>query len=197
MAGIRFDFNKFDKAGLKDLLAAFKKAGHPVKDVSATNRPKREMGFQVKTAVLEFDDGQKLQLKMKANGSIFQVRLNSKVIPVKAVDDPDKAVKEIAEHVSANSTAFAKAQQKRLEKQKIKVPVIAIRTTRKKQIEEFEARIAEVSAETEGLSAELAEASATLETRQGERDGIQGKLEAARIENDRLREELASLKAAA
>ncbi|MBT2979886.1 hypothetical protein AA405_20410, partial [Vibrio anguillarum] len=60
-----------------------------------------------------FADGQKLRLQATAQGAIFQVRLNTRVIPIKHVDDLKKAVAEISTKVADNSKQFQKTLRKR------------------------------------------------------------------------------------
>lgn len=113
MKYLSFDFSQFNEKGLKKVIAEFKKNQLQVTSVEADNKPKRQSGVQTKKAVLHFSDGQKLMLQATAQGAIFQVRLNTRVIPVKHVDDLKKAIAEVAAKVASNSKQFQKQQAKR------------------------------------------------------------------------------------
>ena len=110
---ISIDFDNFTEKGLKKVITTFEKQSLPVASVDATNRPKRESGFSVKAATLHFESGQKLLLKAKANGSVFQVKLNNKVLPIKNVDDLKKAVSEVIAFVKINEPKFLKQKANR------------------------------------------------------------------------------------
>lgn len=116
MKYLSFDFSQFNEKGLKKVIAEFKKNNLQVTSVEADNKPKRQSGVQTKKAVLYFSDGQKLMLQATAQGAIFQVRLNTRVIPVKHVDDLKKAIAEISSKLVSNSKQFQKQQLKRANK---------------------------------------------------------------------------------
>jgi len=193
---IKIDFDKFNEIGLKPIVTAFEKAGLPVASVDGTNIPKRESGFQCKSATITFKSEQKLFVKAKANGSIFQVKLNNKVIPIKYVDDLDKAVKEVIAFVEKNEVAFLTRKQKALEKLKIKVPTIkSVRTSVVKQTEELtsaletlQEAIAAAEAEKDGINEALADKRATAEDLKKQLDAETAKTETLQAELDRLQE---------
>ncbi|SKA52948.1 defense against restriction DarA-related protein [Photobacterium toruni] len=113
MKYLSFDFDQFNEKGLKKVIDEFQNQNLSVTSVEADNKPKRQSGVQTKKATLHFSDGQKLVLQATAQGSIFQVRLNTRVIPVKYVDDLKKAITEIATKVKSNSKQFQNTLQKR------------------------------------------------------------------------------------
>ncbi|AFT97408.1 MULTISPECIES: hypothetical protein [Gammaproteobacteria] len=113
MSYLSFDYAQFNEKGLKKVIDEFKRQDLQVTSVEADNKAKRQSGVQTKKATLHFADGQKLMLQATAQGAIFQVRLNTRVIPIKHVDDLKKAVAEIAGKVSANSKQFQKTLKKR------------------------------------------------------------------------------------
>jgi len=110
---LSFDYAQFNEKGLKKVIDEFKRQDLQVTSVEADNKAKRQSGVQTKKATLHFADGQKLMLQATAQGAIFQVRLNTRVIPIKHVDDLKKAVAEIAGKVSANSKQFQQTLKKR------------------------------------------------------------------------------------
>ncbi|WP_268810123.1 hypothetical protein [Vibrio parahaemolyticus] len=113
MSYLSFDYAQFNEKGLKKVIDEFKRQDLQVTSVEADNKAKRQSGVQTKKATLHFADGQKLMLQATAQGAIFQVRLNTRVIPIKHVDDLKKAVAEIAGKVSENSKQFQKTLKKR------------------------------------------------------------------------------------
>ena len=149
-------FDKLTEANLKPILKKFEKMGCPVAKVDAPNQAKRESGMLVKNFTLTFEDGQNLLVRVKAGGTIFQVKLNNKVIPIKHVDDMDKAIGEIYDHVFYNAKAFERAKMQR-ERKKIKPPVPAITTTRKEKINKIREELTGIVQNNTGLEAQLAE----------------------------------------
>lgn len=113
MSYLSFDYAQFNEKGLKKVIDEFKRQDLQVTSVEADNKAKRQSGVQTKKATLHFADGQKLMLQATAQGAIFQVRLNTRVIPIKHVDDLEKAVAEIAGKVSVNSKQFQQTLKKR------------------------------------------------------------------------------------
>lgn len=120
---LSFDFANFDAKGLKPIVSAFGRSKLPVlKDekgvpkIEATNRIKRIKGFPTKTATFYFVDGQSLTISATSEGSIYQVKLNKLVVPVKNVDDLSAAVKELAAMIKKNSAKF----EEKLAKQAIR-----------------------------------------------------------------------------
>lgn len=136
---IQLDFEKFNKIGLKPILKKIEKEGLTVSDVQGDNKAKRESGFQVKTATLTFESGQKLVLKAKAGGSIYQVRLNNKVLPIKHYDDLDKAILEIIDYVQANEKTYQKQKERQAARQKVTIPKVKpVSTSLADQINQFQ-----------------------------------------------------------
>ena len=145
---INIDLDKFNKIGLKQIIARIEKEGLKITEVEADNKAKRESGFQVKTATLVFESGQKLILKAKAGGSIYQVRLNNKVVPIKHYDDLDKAVLEIINYVQVNEKNYLKQKEKQLARQKVTIPKIKpVSTSVAEQIDTLKAALGEAQKE--------------------------------------------------
>jgi chromosome segregation ATPase len=196
---VTLDYDKMTKAGLKSLVRRFARHKLTVVDIEATNRPKRQSGYQIKDAVFVFETGQRLLVRVKAGGTVFQVKLNNKVIPIKHVDDLDKAMIEVVDAVQQNEKRYLAAKKKREEKKKLgKVPAPRIRTTRKEQLEQTEARVKELegrreefrrSAET--LSSEAAQKNETLADLQSELSELQERSRNLEAELEALQQEAA------
>jgi len=179
------DFDKFDKTGLKPVLKKFETAGIPVEDVEATNKGKRESGFLIKTATLTFASGQKLVVKAKAGGGIFQVKLNGKVIPIKAVDDIAKAVDEVITHIKANEPAFLKQKEKNAGI--VKVPKLkAVNTSTAAQIETISAAIEQIKGTNENIRTETSVQAEHVTDLKAQLSGLEVQLKDERSKTDKL-----------
>ena len=173
---INIDFEKFNKVGLKPILDKFEKASLPVADVEADNKAKRESGFQVKTAIINFESGQKLTVKAKAGGSIFQVKLNAKVLAIKNVNDLDKAVQEVVDYVIANDKNYQKQKEKQLARQKVIVPKIKVANASvAEQITQYQTTLDETKAAAGELNVQISDVILAGSTRD---------MEAAVLENE-------------
>lgn len=196
---MKIGFVNFNERGLKPLADELKKHGQVVADIKASNIPKREDGFQVKSAMLTFESGQKIEIKIKANGSIFQVRLNGKVIPVKNSEDIGessnlkKAVKEIAGRLKQNEPAYLKRQARRLKKVKTASPKAS--TSVAKQISEAKEALETLQENGKALDDDLASAKGNVEAKRSELESIRGELQQETQRGETLRAELESLAA--
>ncbi|MBX4378224.1 hypothetical protein K4H02_24520, partial [Mycobacterium tuberculosis] len=75
--------------------------------------PRRTNGITYREAVLTLASGQLVTLRVTASGDIYQVLLNSSVVPIKAHNDTAAAVAEIAAMAEKNQAAFQKAQARK------------------------------------------------------------------------------------
>jgi len=151
---LTFDFDNLPKE-LKKLQSRFEKSGLVVTDTVADEKSKRMSGFQTKAMTVFFSDGQKVELRVKKSGDVFQVKLNSTIIPVRNVNDLDKAVAEIALKVDGNSPKWLKAQRRKQQAQKVDSSDIKPRPiSRKAKIEAMQASITELQQIKSGLDEE-------------------------------------------
>lgn len=196
---LSIDFKNFNKKGLKKVVDAFEKQALPVAEVAATNRPKRESGFQTKAATLHFESGQKLLLKAKSNGSIFQVKLNNKAIPIKHVDDLNKAVKEVISFVKKNEPKFLKAKKKREERAKghIPKPPKPATTSAKKQLDQVSQTLGAIKDEISGIEKEVETSAGNVQAKTANLETLRLRLEEENQESETLQAELDALKEAA
>lgn len=98
---------------LKKVKQLMIRAGQPVVGAEFIDKAKRTNGVTYREAVLTLASGQTVTLRVTATGDIFQVLLNSSVVPIKAHDDSAKAVGEIAALAEKNQAAFQKAQARK------------------------------------------------------------------------------------
>lgn len=147
---VKIDFDKMTESGLKPIAKKFDKWQCPVATISATNKGKRESGFLIKDFTFVFEDGQKLLVRVKADGTVFQTKLNNKVVPVRHVDDIDKAVIELVDYVQGNAKAYERAKIQREKMRKLNIEKPRIVTSRAEKIagytEEFD-KITQINAD--------------------------------------------------
>lgn len=192
---IHIDFEKFNKVGLKPVLEKFEKAGLPVSDVEADNKAKRESGFQVKAATINFESGQKLLLKAKAGGSIFQVKLNNKVLAIKHVEDLDKAIQEVVDYVKENEKNYQKQREKQLARQKVLVPKVKpANASVAEQITQFQGAIDEATAASGELDTQIFDIAEAHNKKLAEAQALETELAGLVATGDALQTEYDQLK---
>lgn len=189
---IKLDFENLTKAGLKKLLKVFEKLQCPVASVDAPNKSKRESGMLTKSFTLTFEDGQNLQIRVKADGTVYQVRLNNKVMPIKHVDDLDKAVTEMIDYVQDNAKAYERAKIQR-EKRKIRVPKPAVLTSRKEKIAQAKEELDQLDASNTALEQQKAELDAAMSDKSGQLERVMRDLDAEKAKTEKLEATLAAL----
>lgn len=113
MAKLSVSYVNFYEKALDPIVKAFVQNKLPVESVKATNIAKRENGISVKEAIVTFESGQKLSFKIKADGTVFQYKLNGKVLAVKEQFDFDVAFKEVVKLVKQNEDTYAAQKAKR------------------------------------------------------------------------------------
>ena len=187
---IKIKFDDITKSGLKVFTNRFKKFGCPVEDIISTNKGKRESGMFIKEFTLIFEDGQKLIVRVKYDGTLFQVKLNNKVKPIKNVDDFDKAIGEMIDYIQDNSDAY-KRNKISAAKRKVMNTAPAIRTTRAEKMTstqnnlvelqvlstELQAEFTLISDNSKGMQKQLDEALKNIEQENKRTDLLQGQIE--------------------
>lgn len=175
-----FDYAQFNKKGLKDVVKWLNKQTLPVAEVRGNNVPKRENGFQVKTAEIEFESGQVLVLKAKPDvPAFFQVKLNGKVMAIRDYKQLDNELREIAAYVKENEPKFAKNQEKSAARAKIKVDLPkAVNTTVAEQTDALKAGLSELQGQSEALANQLTEITAQVNLKVNTLTDLQSKLDA-------------------
>ena len=177
---------------MKKLLKVFEKQQCPVASVDAPNKSKRESGMLTKSFTLTFEDGQNLQIRVKADGTVYQVRLNNKVMPIKHVDDLDKAVTEMIDYVQDNAKAYERAKIQR-EKRKIRVPKPAVLTSRKEKIAQAKEELDQLDASNTALEQQKAELDAAMSDKSGQLERVMRDLDAEKAKTEKLEATLAAL----
>ena len=196
----KISFVNFHEKGLDPLITMFNLGGVEVDTLKSNNIAKRESGVSVKTADVTFKSGQKLQLKIKANGTIFQAKLNGKVVPIKQDVDLPTVLVGVAKTVKESEAAYLKRKEKRLERAaaaaKKGLDSPAVKTSTKAMIEELSASVAEQKEAFGGVQEQLAETTSELEKKRQILADLQ-KQEAELIaERDALLDELQNMEAA-
>lgn len=192
---LTLNFEKLTEKALQPILKKFQKVGHTVAKVDAPNKAKRESGFLIKNFTLTFEDDQQILVRVKAGGTIFQVKLNNRVVPIKHVDDLEKAINEIADYLYDNAKAFAKAKAQR-ERRKLKPPTPSITTTRKEKIEKAKADLEAVSKNNSDLEKQLAESNILITDNQTKLEAAERSLAVEKTKTANLEAQIAKLQKA-
>lgn len=101
------DLSVKDKAA-KEAAKFFSRAGAHVVQQDVSTTAKRAAGISFREMLLTFPDSQKVILRIKQTGDIYQVLLNGKIMPIKNQDDHIKAISEIVAAMDAGRTKFQK-----------------------------------------------------------------------------------------
>lgn len=142
---VTFDFDNFDESGLAGVKREFEQAGATVIDIEASNRARRQSGYATKMARFHFQDGQTITLRIKGDGDVYQVQLNSRVIPIQAVDNRKAAIEEMARFLTANAPAWRRAQRRRQQRAKVNDADLRARPLpRARRIEQLEGEVTEL-----------------------------------------------------
>ena len=200
-----FNFDKFNEQGLKAMLRQLEREGLELaKDgnrylVDATNKPRREMGYLVKTATIHTESGQKIMVKAKADGSIYQIKLNGKVLALRNTEDLDAALQEVATLVDRNEDKFLKNRESRLKKLKAETAPVPkpAKTSMKAQIDVLEGNLASHRKTNEAIQAQLDDFGDALEEKRERIRALEGDIETEEQTMERLQSELDELSAAA
>lgn len=178
---ITIDFEQFtEKRGLKDVVRWLNQQSLPVKEVRGNNLPKRENGFQVKTADIEFESGQILTVKAKVGAeAFFQCKLNGKVLAIRDYKNLDNEMRELANYVKENEPKYAKNQEKALARVKVKVAMPkAVNSTVSEQTDALQAGISDLQGQNEAVTNQLTETTAQVNLKVNSLTDLQSKLDA-------------------
>ncbi len=149
------DLSVKDKAA-KQLLKYFARAGAHVVQQDVDTRIRRTAGISYREIALTFTDSQRVQLRVKQTGDVYQVLLNGKPLPLKNQDDHVKSVAEIAQAMDAGRSKF----QKLLAAAKVRPPA-GIRTAAPKMEQVLTEKRDALKTAIAAVRAEIAELSAS------------------------------------
>lgn len=158
MKNLLFSFDdlgtKSDKALVK-LKQYFSRTNTPVVTAEPGAKTLRTAGISYRELFLLFGDSQRVTLRIKQTGDVYQVLINDKLTPLKAQDDHIKAVAEIAQKLDAGRDKFQKALAN------VKVPLPkGIRTAAPKLEEQLKVREEELDTAISEAQQELADLAA-------------------------------------
>lgn len=190
---VTLNFDKLTEANLKPILKRFAKWDCPVASVDAPNKGKRESGFLVKHFTLTFEDGQQMLVRVKADGTVFQVKLNNKVVPIKNVNDMDKAIGEMIDYVQDNAKAYARAKMQR-ERRRIKPPAPSVKTTRQEKLAQEKSKLEQISQSNAAVENQYGEVLAEIANKQAELATTEKALAQEKEKTQALEAEFAALK---
>lgn len=190
---VRLPFDKLTESSLKPVIKKMEKWGLKVSSVEAPNRARRESGFLLKDATFTFEDGQKMLVRVKSDGTVFQVKLNKKVVPIKHVDDMDKAIGEMVDYVQANAKAYQRAKLQREKRRRLNIEPPAVVTNRREKIERAKAQLTELTTANGELDVQAVEMRAAVTTKQSELKKAESELAAERDKTTVLERTLTEL----
>lgn len=125
MKNLLFNFDKLTEKdpGVNRATQQFHRAGASVVQADPGSGVKRTSGVSYRELSLTFADSQRVVLRIKQSGDIYQVALNGNIIPIKNQDDHAAAIAEITKVMDASRVKF----QRKLAATKVKPPA-SIRT---------------------------------------------------------------------
>ncbi len=115
MKNMLIDFAKLGAnpiLALKNAVAHFIRLGTAVSQTDASAMVKKSSGIAYREAYLTMADSQRVTLRVKETGDIFQVLINDRLVPIKEQDDHKAAIKEIVSHLDAGRAKFQAAMAK-------------------------------------------------------------------------------------
>ena len=192
---VALDFENYNKKGLQSLLQKLEKAGLPVKDVVADNKSKRENGYAVKSATLTFESGQSLVLKIKAGGSLYQAKLNGKVLAIKNYIKAETFTDEVMDYVKANEPAYKKNKEKAMSRVRVVAPKVkAVNTSIAEQVTVFSTSLEEIKGQTEAVRVQLDALTSPIAAKLNALGDLQNQIDAENSKSTELQAQLEGLK---
>lgn len=189
------DFDNVTEAGLKKLIASFKKAGQNVAEVEATNRIVRKDRMATKKALLRFEGGQSITITLGDQGDVIETKLNATIIPVQAMKSMDAYAKEVAAKVIAGQARWDNSLARKAVKQ-----VNQDESKKKPAGRTIQARILEAKAANAGaktnvatLGARIAELQTAQATSTSELESQRKKLDLERTITNQLIQQIEAL----
>ena len=170
----------------------FEKLNLMVTAVDVPSQIKRTAGVSYREVSMTFADSQIVTLRIKKTGDIFTVLLNKKAIPIKNQDDQTKGLKEIADAVIKNQSAF----QRKLARIAVKVPTKGMRSTTS-VVEQQASRIQEMKEAIEEYRKQLEELRAKRDADKAEADRKETQMLELNTQSQQLETEIETLKKAA
>jgi hypothetical protein len=138
------------KSAARLVVTLFERAGLPIVDVSSDGKSKRMAGIGYREVVFTFEDSQKLTLRVKATGDVYEARINNKPVPVAAQDDAPRAVAELVNLLDRVRAQF----QRRLAALQMRPPE-GIKTAAPKLLDTLKSQLAQVEEQIVSATEEL------------------------------------------
>lgn len=132
-------------------------------------------------------------VRVKADGTVFQVKLNNRVVPIKNVGDIDKAISEMVDYIQDNAKAYARAKVLR-EKRKAKPTVPSIKTTRREKLRQAKEHLEKLSQSNASVETQYNESVAKIAEKRAELEAAENSLVREQERTRALEAEFAVLK---
>ena len=207
MSDNRYSRNTVDQFGYKTLSASdpqvkkikdgLKRNGQKVESVEV-GKQTRPDGIPRKPLRFNLESGQTITLTVVNDGAVIAVLLNKLEKPAEHMADFSKLPKELADLAKANEPAFIKRQKAAFKQVKVVSPDGKKKgsASLKKQLEEWQTTLSQVTANHETLQATLAERQQTLQTGKQALVTNTTALKEAQARESELNAEIAKLEAA-
>lgn len=144
------DFANVTEKGLKKLIDAFKKYDQPIAEVEATNRITKKDRLSIKKALLRFANGQSITISVGDQGDVIETKLNTAIVPVKALDSIDGYAREVSAKLVANQARWDKSVAAKAIKK-----VVPTDTDKKPAGRSIQARLIQAKADKEASQANI------------------------------------------
>lgn len=190
-------FDKLTEQNLKPFVKKFAHWNVNIASIDAPNKGRRESGMLIKDVTFTFEDGQKMLVRVKSGGTVFQVKLNNKVVPIRNVDDIDKAIIEMVDYIQDNAKAYERAKIQREKRRRLNITPPSVVTNRQEKIAMAKNRLEEATLTNTDLEAQQSTVLTELTDRQAELAKIQSELQAEKDKTLALENTLRALQAAA
>lgn len=180
----KWNYDSFDATGLKELTQAMGRFKVRVVSIDGSNKPVRSGGVQTKRAVLALSDGQSITLQVTSEGAVYQVRLNSRVIPVRASESIDDIARELSAAVKNNRASFKEKMAKQAEKALPKKRIQAAKSSKKqledlnKQNAELESQLVDLRVKAQEVTVKNSELDAEIQSKESELKAIKDETKA-------------------
>lgn len=197
MKQVLLPFDKLTEQNLKPLVKKFAHWNVNIASTDAPNKSKRESGMLIKDVTFTFEDGQKMLVRVKSGGTVFQVKLNNKVVPIRNVDDIEKAIIEMVDYVQDNAKAYERAKIQREKRRKLNITPPSVVTNRQEKIALAKTRLEETTLTNTDLEAQQSTLLTELADNQAELAKVQSELQAEKEKTVALENTLRDLQAAA
>lgn len=181
------DFSNITESGLKEFTDYFNRYSCKVVELIASNRAGRKNGEKQKKATFIFENGQAVTVWFNDEGHVFQVKLNSSIIPVTAQKTIGSFIKELIKVMTANQKKFDKAMARKAAA--VIKDTSKVKTARKT----FDQQLAEVNTALAAVNSNIRSNKTTINQLQLDNSAMNSNVDKLRLQYQALESEENSL----